>query len=70
MWQVIKPGDNLLNTHQRDQRLGQRAGHAAVAFVLDQHEGARLGNRKVNARDPHFGGQKNRAQPLARNRVR
>ena len=44
-------GDELLDPHHRDQRLGQRQAHPAVALGLDDHHGPGLGDREVRAGD-------------------
>ena len=65
MTKVRQFGDYFLDPHQRDQRFGKRAGEAAVALILDQHERAGFSDREIDAGHAHFGAQENRAQPFA-----
>ena len=50
-------GTQLLDAHDRDQRLGQGQAHPAVALGLDDHHGPGLGDGEVRARDRHLRSQ-------------
>ena len=54
-FEVLPARHQLLDAHDRDQRVGQGQAHPAVALGLDDHHGAGLGDREVRAGDRDAG---------------
>ena len=50
--EVAPRRDELLDAHDRDEDLGERQAHPAVALRLDDHDRAGLGDREVGAPRP------------------
>ena len=51
--EVAEARDRLLDPHHRDEHLGQRRAHPAVALGLDDADRAGVGGGEVRARDRH-----------------
>src|SRR5579862_5342339 len=47
--EVSLPRQDLLDSHERDMNVGSGCREAVVAFVFDEDEPARFGDRKVDA---------------------
>ena len=63
---VLEGGQNLLNTHEGNEGVGQGQAHTAVTFGLHDGQGTGLGNTKVGAGDCHGGVQELIAQTVTR----
>jgi hypothetical protein len=64
--EVLERRDDLLDPHDRDQRLGQGRAHAPVALRLDDADGAGRRDREVRAADPDAGAEEALAEVAPR----
>ena len=60
-------GITFSNPNQRYQNGWKCASHSAVAFILNQHQGAGFSNGEIDPGDAHVSGEEHRAQALAGN---
>ena len=63
---VLEGGQDLLNTHEGNEGVGQGQAHTAVTFGLHDGQGTGLGNTEVGTGDCHGGVQELVAQAVTR----